>query len=133
MSEIPPSTSEVPAIPSRTSRENRTLEEDLKDTTDEVQYREKRLRAHSSHDSEFWSSFAEYKKLERQCTDIRRKISIRDFTKQGDKSEQQWYETTEGAQVLQNLRAEDAEIKIIERQASRVDDKTMKKKRLRVF
>jgi hypothetical protein len=93
-----PSSSKALVIPSRTSskRVHTTLEENLRETIEDVRCKQKKLKAHSSHDSEFWSTFAEYKKLEHQCTDIRRKISVRDFIKH-ENQEPEWYDTPEGA------------------------------------
>lgn len=133
MSSHPPSDSKSPPIPVRTSSKiDATLEAQLVEKKRECK-RQKRPRPKSSHDSEFWSSFAEYKRLEHECTQLRRKISIRDFEKQDNRAGERWQDTEEGKRIIEQIRAEQAEIKILDNQAIRTDDGPPQRKLRRVF
>ena len=107
-------------IPDRTSSKRPlNLEEERKEINNELTRERKRLKPRASFDAEFWSQAVNIENIALRRSEVQRKISLRDFTRNGESSPE-WKKTEEARNLFEQIRAQKATAKIYQSQAEKL-------------
>lgn len=117
----------VVIIPYRTSSKRAwSLEDERNEINKELTRERKRLKSRASFDTEFWSQAAEIEKTALKRSEVQRKISLRDFTRNGE-SPAEWETTEEARNLFEQIRAQEAAAKICQDQANKLSGRKEKR------
>lgn len=113
-----------PSIPPRTSSKrpmDDSLEIEKERINDELQLARKRLKPQASFSSDYWFQRTSIAKKLQIRTDLKKKISLRDFKTSTGGDEQDWMDTPEAKSLLTELKTQNLKERLCEKQAKRLE------------